>query len=103
MAPPFRALATRETGIHYNDTADSARRFKSAYGVTWSHAYSIWNDLEVSLDSCLKSRHLLYAFYFLKNYALEHTSAAYFRITEKTYRTWTWKMIDALSRLQTVS
>lgn len=75
--------------------------FKSTYGVTpdvCSHTWEYITHYRVKPKRAVP-KHLLWCLIFLKTYGTETFLARIFGTTEKTYRKWTWLMVDSINKL----
>jgi len=90
-----------------NSHKTNLRRFKSFYGSIPLVYAEMWEDLQASQNpnahveakSIKDVRRFLLAIFFLKVYATESITAAFFKFSEKTARKWAWhyaKKIRAL-------
>lgn len=97
--------ATSCLALKTNPT-DSAltRKSKANFGVSTAMIKFIWNCLvkDELLPNGAQVHHLLWTLAFLKTYETEQVYSSRFRTSEKTFRTWVWKLILAISRLNQV-
>lgn len=77
------------------------RVFKTFYGVSPNVCASIWSMITDKPQGC-EQKHLLWALLFLKRYNTESINAAIVGVSEKTFREWTWQIIDLLAALNLV-
>lgn len=73
------------------------RRFKSIYGVSPSICTVLWDKIYDIIPPGSHPHHLLYGLRFLKTYSTESVSACAEGCTEKTFREWSWIMINCLA------
>ena len=85
------------------------RRFPGMFGCS-PHVCSIifkylqqQNDIEWPSSLGLQPKHLLWALLFLKVYNTEEVNSSIVGCNEKTFRKWTWKVIEGLSKMLVVS
>lgn len=81
-----------------------AREYVAAYGVTVHVSAKIWHVLKSSDQFCDKARglspcHLLWCFYFLKQYSTSTVMARYCGCSDKTFRKWVWITVELLAEL----
>ena len=79
------------------------RRFRSHFGIDWHLCSKLWFLLMPYLiDEVKRAKpmHLLWALLFLKLYDGEEILASKVGCDEKTFRKWTWNIIDLISYLQ---
>ncbi len=85
-----------------NSSVTGYRRFKTFFGVSPQVCGVVWNLIEKKPPGS-KPIHLLWSLLFLKAYNKEHVNATLTEVDEKTFREWTWKFVNLLSRLRVVS
>jgi hypothetical protein len=78
-------------------------RFCSLFGISTRICVLIWTLLSKQLGRKARSVHLLLTLFFLKHYSVEEVNAAFAGVNEKTYRKWTWLMLEELAKLNLVS
>lgn len=81
------------------------RVFASHFGTDHDTCADAWSLLIASdyvqdHDNNPKPEHLFFGLYSLKINKSEHVSCKFFQVDEKTYRKWSWFIIDSLSQLQ---
>ena len=79
------------------------RRFKALFGVSPLVCTVLWNKIGRSKPKKSSPTHLLWALLFLRVYSNEHTNRALTGVDEKTFRTWAWRFVCAISKLNVVS
>jgi hypothetical protein len=82
----------------------SMRKFKAHFGATPAICADIWqmiNPREL-ISTYAKPIHLLWGLMLIKVYATEEVLSGIAGVTEKTFRKWAWKFIDATSDLSFV-
>jgi hypothetical protein len=75
--------------------------FKTTYGVSadvCAHTWEYLTKYRVKSDKT-RPHHLLWALIFLNVYESETFLARLFGATEKTFRKWTWNIIDGINQL----
>lgn len=77
------------------------RKFRTFYGISPEDFASLWN-LMLEKPPGSEYIHLIWCVFHLKNYNKEHVNAAFAEVDEKTFRLWTWRFIDLLSKLNVV-
>ena len=80
-----------------------SRRFSALFGTTPAVCSTVWNLLLEKIPQSSRPEHLLWAFLFLKVYAIEHVNCALVQADKKTWRKWVWTVVEAISNLQLVS
>jgi hypothetical protein len=80
-----------------------ARRYKALFGVSAATCSRLWALVKPSSPSSAGSRHLLWTLYFLKQYSHEEVNAAFCQCDEKTFRKWSWMVMQVLADLELVS
>ena len=82
-----------------NGTAD--RRFRACFGASPLVCAIIWKGIApvVSAYDGYSPTHLLWALMFMKLYCLEPVNASIVGVDEKTFRKWSWIVIDAIESL----
>ena len=75
--------------------------FRSHFGTTINICYQLINDHRI-LDAvkCSRPKHLLWALLLLKQYSIEHVLVSQCNTTRKTFRKWTWVIIEEISNLE---
>jgi hypothetical protein len=79
------------------------RRFRSLFGISTRICVLIWTLLSKQLGCEARPVHLHWTLFFLKHYSVEEVNAAFAGVNEKTYRKWTWLMLEELAKLNLVS
>lgn len=77
------------------------RKFKTFYGISPEVFACLWTLMREKPEGS-EPKHMLWCMFFLKNYNKEHVNAAYANVDEKTFRLWTWRFIELLSKLKVV-
>lgn len=77
------------------------RKFKEFFGVSPQVCSIAWGYIE-NQDPSIKSKHLLWTLFFLKRYNTEHVNASVVNADEKTFRLYSWKVIEALANIDLV-
>jgi len=79
-----------------------SRKFRSFFGVSPLVCSIAFNKISEDDDFPEQSKpyHFLWALMFLKIYSTESILAGIAGCTEKTFRKWSWKMLDLLQRLE---
>ena len=79
----------------------SDRKFKSHFGASPQICADIWQMINPreEISSYAKPVHLLWALMLIKVYATEEVLSGIAGVTEKTFRKWAWKFIEATSNL----
>ena len=99
-------LLKHTTRIRVEPNDSNLRTFRQNFGCSPLVAMKCWYLLEdhpmIKKAKYIKPVHLLWACLFLKVYAKESTHASLAKVTDKTFRTWAWKIIHALSDLEDV-
>jgi hypothetical protein len=80
-----------------------ARRYKALFGVSAATCSRLWALVKPSLPSSAGPRHLLWTLYFLKQYGHEEVNVAFCQCDEKTFRKWSWMVVQVLADLELVS
>jgi hypothetical protein len=83
--------------------ATKKRRFKKIFGVTAAVCAKLWILLAAHLGRDSRPVHLLWTLFFLKHYSVEEVNSAFAQCNEKTFRKWTWLMVEELAKLELVS
>ena len=79
------------------------RRFRSMFGVSSAVCAAVWDSLANELPTGGCPIHLLWSLLFLKTYATEHVNSSIAGVDEKTFRKWTWRIIQLISYMPIVS
>ena len=81
-----------------------SRHFRALFGVPPYVADYVFRVLQHNLPHVgFEVKHVLWMFYFLKNYPTEDAMAQVFRKSVRTIRTWVWKTLTcSFNLLQTV-
>ena len=87
-----------------NPTQYYHREFVSTYGVSVQVSAKIWLIIKSEIQDNkiakgLRPCHLLWCLYFLKQYSTSTTMARYCGCSDKTFRKWTWIVIELLAEL----
>ena len=73
------------------------------FGFSKKTTIEVWNFLKGrSSHKTFHFRHLLWFFYFLKNYTSDDIGAQMFRVARSTYEEWIWRVADELKHIHTV-
>lgn len=77
------------------------RRFVSTFGTDPIVVTVVWRLLLPwrQRQRGIKPQHLLWALMFMKLYTVETTVSSMAGVTEKTYRKWAWRFVEAIGRL----
>ena len=98
----LHGLMLVKSPIHSSQTV-SLRRFRANFGVSPIVCEKLWYLLIKFEDVAERSRctptHLLYALLFLKTYGTEAQLKAVHGRDEKSFRNWTWTMLEHISNL----
>ena len=78
----------------------TSRQFKASFGISSAIAALVRDDL---LPEGAHLKHLLYAMSFMKEYAPWDSLALKYHCCEKTFRDWSWLMIEKLYMMDVVS
>ena len=79
------------------------RRFRALFGVSPVVCAAAWSIAGPQLPRGARPKHLLWALMFLKIYGTEHTHAAIAHVDEKTFRKWSWAILELISNLSVAS
>ena len=74
----------------------SERSFSANYGLSEDSCQVAWVDLDKYCPSKYKPKHFLWTLDFLKDYGTIDSLSTKFGVTEKTYRTKVWKLLEDL-------
>lgn len=91
----------QENGMFTNQRAE---QFRGAFGIHALACSQLWQKLqsaEVLPENALP-KHLLWALFFLKNYATETVGSSFANVTKKTFRKWCWILVRQISELDLV-
>lgn len=82
----------------------SKRKFKAYFGATPQICADIWQMINPheEISSYAKPVHLLWALMLIKVYATEEVLSGIAGVTEKTFRKWAWKFIQATADLSSI-
>ena len=82
------------------------RRFRNAYGVSWFVCSVVWKQLSSFTQEdpdCpvkkMKPDHLLMGLHLLRSYKTETENSSTFTCDEKTFRKWSWGVVEAIASL----
>lgn len=98
----FLALGAQLSGKLTIEKRSSAEEFfKSTYGANHEVCSITWELLSVHKKKPCKAspKHLLWGLILLNTYATESFLAGICGVTPKTYRKWSWLMIDSINQL----
>lgn len=96
----FMEVSFQITGHSYAvQTFSSKRKFRAFFGVDPVTCVNIWELIVEDAPSGCIPKFLLFGLLFLKTYSCEHVNAAICSVTEKTFRRWSWVIVDLLSNL----
>ena len=70
------------------------RKFSANFGCTPIVCSKIWEF--ISFEEGLKPKHLLWALYFLKIYGKNDTMHFTFKVSDRTFTTWVWKVLESI-------
>jgi hypothetical protein len=73
------------------------------FGVSPANCSRLWDLIKLSLPPRASPRHLLWALFFLKQYAHEVVNANFAQCDEKTFRKWCWIVLTSLADVDLVS
>ena len=79
------------------------RRFRALFGVSPVLCSLVWNKFSKMLPVRGQPQHLLWSLLQLKVYSTEAVLVAIAAVDRKTFRKWSWMILDCLSRLPVVS
>ena len=79
------------------------RRFRSLFGVSPLACSALWSRIMRSLPHGCRPIHLLWALLFLKVYAAENVSRSITGADEKTFRKWSWALLEIIANMNVVS
>ena len=83
--------------------ATRSRQFRAHFGVSPLVRSIVWSMVLESLPHGAQPIHLLWALLFLKVYATEHVRKSMTGANEKTFRKWSWAILEATANLGVVS
>lgn len=84
-----------------NSTVTSHRKFRSFYGVSPNVCAHLWRLIRIKPDDS-RPCHLLWSLLFLRCYNVEDMNASIVEVDPKTFRKWTWKLVNAIAELEIV-
>jgi hypothetical protein len=92
----------RKTTQYKNLKDHHFRDFKGSFGCSPLVMKKCWGLLMTlcELEKGVTPNHLLWALFFLKVYACESTNVALAKCDHKTYRKWSWMIVNAISDLE---
>jgi len=78
------------------------RRFHATFGTTPAICAMLWEKLDPACTMPKGSLpvHLLWALMFMKLYCSEAVHSSMAGVDEKTFRKWTWILVDGISYLE---
>jgi len=105
LVPLFANLASPMIGSFRIETSYWRRRYRAHFGTSLSVTAALWNQLMQHGERTRRfsPAKLLWALYFLKTYTSEDVASSFFHCSPKTYRKWTWIVIQSISQLELVS
>ena len=75
------------------------REFRAHFGASPNVCFNIWQQCENSfLHRKVRPKHLLWGFLFLNTYATESVLARTCGVTRKTFRFWSWLVVDTIRK-----
>jgi len=80
------------------------RRFRQYFGCSAFICSELWillSRLRLVVE-IPRPEHLLWALFFLKQYAIETVASPVCHTSDATYRNWVWRIVELLSRLKVV-
>lgn len=77
-------------------------QYRAVLGIDCYHTEIIWGYIAEKVKK-LEPKHLFWGLTFLKVYSSEEVHSALCQTTRKTYRTWSWAVVHAISDLDIVS
>lgn len=77
------------------------RKYRTFYGIAPEVFSLLWKLMPEKPDGS-EPVHLLWCMFYLKNYNKEHVNAAFANVDEKTFRLWTWRFVELLSKVNVV-
>lgn len=95
-------IANMSIGIAFNFFND--RVFRSFFGIDQVTCAYVWSLIHssVSTSDSIGPKHLLWALYFLRVYAVEDINASMCKTTRKTFREKVWIIIKLIANLKLV-
>lgn len=86
----------------HNITQTARRDFITFFGVNWTICERVWNLLdEYGLyQKTHKPEHLMWTLLFLRVYSNERVHATLVGTTTKTFRKWTWRVLEEIALLE---
>lgn len=75
------------------------RRFRTFFGVDPSTCIRLWDMISEQAPIGCVPRYLLFGLLFLKAYSCEHINAALCSVSEKTFRKWSWIIVELLANI----
>ena len=92
-----RLLLGSKGGPH--DAPIPEREFRARFGVSANVCFKIWELCENTfLRQNVHHKHLLWALLFLKTYTTEDILATMSGVTRKTFRFWTWLVVEVITK-----
>ena len=99
----FLLLArTIQRGGHGDGRYASDRAFRALFGVSSLVVNDIWHAAKPNFPAGTKPKHLLWACLLLKVYGTEDALSSLVGTTRKTFRKWSWAVINVVSDLFSV-
>ena len=103
----FRQIGMKMVRGHFPDfhSKSDDRAFRSVFGTSWNVVADIWNLIDEHGDSKKKTpAHLLWALVFIKSYGNEqsHCMQVGGDVTLKTFRKWTWIILEEMSEVSAI-
>lgn len=95
----FLQLGHEIVGSRYFSEASAREDFMAWYGTEPHVVAVLWSYLSPDVVSGCQPKHFLWALHFLKSYDVERNTSRFFRVDRKTYRKWTWYILDRMTTL----
>jgi hypothetical protein len=101
IIPPdaFLSIGATISALRTIEGRSAVEFFKASYGINHEVCSHTWELMSVYRTKPTRAnpKHLLWALILLKSYGTEKFLARLWGTDEKTFRKWSWKMIEGIS------
>lgn len=77
-------------------------QYRSHFGIDCHQTEIVWNQISVKIYK-IEPKHLFWGLIFLKFYSSEEVHSTLCKTSRKTYRYWSWNVVEAIAHLKVVS
>jgi len=95
----FLEMGHEIVGSRYFSETSAREDFMAWYGTEPLVVALLWRYLAPLVVRECKPKHLLWALHFLKSYDVERNTSRFFRVDRKTYRKWSWYILECTASI----